>query len=38
MTELTFNPLTGEFEQRPKGSSTGTGEVVTTMTEKGFAN
>lgn len=37
MTELAFNPLTGEFEQRPEGS-TGTGDVVTKMTEDGFAN
>ena len=37
MTELAFNPLTGEFEQRPQGSA-GTGEVVTKMTEDGFAN
>ena len=36
MTELTFNPATGEFEQRPAGSS-GPGEVVTTMTKEGFA-
>jgi hypothetical protein len=36
MTELTFNPATGEFEQRPEGSS-GPGEVVTTMTKEGFA-
>jgi hypothetical protein len=36
MTELVFNPTTGEFEQRPKGTS-GAGDVVTDMTKGGFA-
>ena len=37
MTELVFNPMTGEFEQKPSGSYISEGEVVTEMTEKGFA-
>lgn len=36
MTELVFNPVTGDFEQRPSGTS-GAGEVVTAMTKDGFA-
>lgn len=36
MTELVFNPTTGEFEQKPKGTA-GTGDVVTAMTKDGFA-
>ena len=36
MTELVFNPATGEFEQRPKGTA-GAGDVVTDMTKGGFA-
>lgn len=36
MTELWFNPTTGEFEQRPKGTA-GAGDVVTDMTKGGFA-
>lgn len=39
MTELVFNPLNGEFETRPQGSSLGTGELnVTEMSEEGFAS
>jgi len=38
MTELVFNPQTGEFEQRAQGSATNGGEeIVTQMTEGGFA-
>lgn len=37
MTELVFDPQSGEFVQRPKGTA-GTGEVVTKMTEEGFAH
>lgn len=36
MTDLVFNPTTGEFEQRPHGTS-GAGDVVTDMTKDGFA-
>jgi len=36
MTELVFNPATGEFEQRAQGTS-GEGDVVTNMTKDGFA-
>lgn len=34
--QLDFNPVTGEFIHRPKGSSA-PGDVVTEMTDKGFA-
>lgn len=34
--ELVFNAATGEFEQRPVGTS-GDGEIVTEMTKEGFA-
>ncbi len=38
MTELVFNPLTGEFETRAPGSSLSSGEMnVTEMTDEGFA-
>lgn len=38
MTELIFNPVTGEFETRAIGSSLSTGEMnVTDMTDEGFA-
>lgn len=38
MTELVFNPLTGEFETRAEGSSVEAGEMnVTEMTKEGFA-
>ena len=36
MTELVFNPTTGEFEQKPIGSASA-GDVVTDMTKGGFA-
>ncbi len=36
MQDLVFNPVTGEFEQRPHGTH-GAGEVVTDMTKDGFA-
>lgn len=38
MTELVFNPITGEFETRAPGSSLSTGEMnITDMTNEGFA-
>ena len=38
MTELVFNPDTGEFETRAEGSIPGPGEMnVTEMTDEGFA-
>lgn len=37
MTDLVFDPVTGEFKQVPKGTQTGPGDVVTEMTRKGFA-
>lgn len=37
MKDLVFDPLSGEFKQVRKGSATGSGEVVTEMTNKGFA-
>lgn len=37
LTDLVFDPSTGEFKQVPKGTKTGPGDVVTEMTEKGFA-
>ena len=36
MQDLVFNPVTGEFEQRPRGTH-GAGDVVTDMTKDGFA-
>ena len=36
MTQLVYNPNTGEFEQVARGSAH-VGDVVTEMTEKGFA-
>lgn len=36
MTELVFNPTTGDFEQKPIGTA-GEGDVVTDMTKGGFA-
>lgn len=36
MTDLVFNPETGEFEQRAQGTA-GEGDVVTSMTKGGFA-
>lgn len=38
MKDLVFDPVTGEFRQVPKGTHTGPGEVVTEMTNKGFAS
>ena len=38
MTELVFNPDTGEFETRAEGSTPRPGEMnVTEMTDEGFA-
>ena len=37
MKDLVFNPVTGDFEQVPRGTYRGPGDVVTEMTEKGFA-
>lgn len=37
LTDLVFDPTTGEFKQVPKGTQSGPGDVVTEMTEKGFA-
>lgn len=37
MKDLVFDPVTGEFKQVVKGTHTGEGEVVTEMTNKGFA-
>ena len=37
ITDLVFNPKTGEFEVAPMGITHGAGEVVTEMTEDGFA-
>lgn len=36
LCDLGFDPTTGEFVQRPKGTSA-PGEVVTEMTKGGFA-
>lgn len=36
MQELVYNAVTGEFEQRPRGTH-GAGDVVTDMTKDGFA-
>ena len=35
--ELVFNPETGDFEACTRGTSHGSGEIVTEMTEGGFA-
>ena len=35
--ELVFNPETGDFEACARGTSHGSGEIVTEMTEGGFA-
>lgn len=35
--KLVFDPVTGEFKQVLKTSSHDNGEVVTSMTEEGFA-
>ena len=37
MKDLVFDPVTGEFRQVARGSETGEGEIVTEMTNKGFA-
>lgn len=37
MKDLVFDPVTGEFKQIRKGAPAGNGEVVTEMTNKGFA-
>lgn len=37
MSNLVFDKKTGEFIQVPTGQSVGTGEIVTKMTDKGFA-
>ena len=38
MKDLVFDPVTGEFQQIERGSHAGTGEIVTEMTNKGFAS
>jgi len=37
MYDLVFDPVTGEFKQELKTSAHSNGEVVTSMTEEGFA-
>ena len=37
MKDLVFDPVTGDFRQVPRGSHHGDGDVVTEMTNKGFA-
>lgn len=37
VTDLVFNPVTGEFEEIPHGMVPAVGEVVTEMTKYGFA-
>ena len=37
MKDLVFDPVTGDFRQVPRGSHRGDGDVVTEMTNKGFA-
>lgn len=37
MTDLVFDPVTGDFHQVPRGTHHGEGDVVTEMTNKGFA-
>lgn len=37
MTQLVYDPTSGEFRQIARGSQPGTGEIVTEMTENGFA-
>lgn len=36
MTDLVFNPVTGEFEQHPRGTAND-GDVVNEMAKTGFA-
>ena len=37
MKDLVFDPVTGEFRPVPRGTHRGEGDVVTEMTDKGFA-
>lgn len=37
MKDLVFDPVTGDFRQVPRGTHHGDGDVVTEMTNKGFA-
>ena len=37
MKDLVFDPVTGDFRQVERGTSHGDGDVVTEMTDKGFA-
>lgn len=37
ITDLVYNPVTGEFDEAPRGITHGAGEVVTDMTRDGFA-
>ena len=37
MKDLVLDPVTGDFRQVPRGSHRGDGDVVTEMTNKGFA-
>ncbi len=37
MKDLVFDPITGDFRQIPRGTHHGEGDVVTEMTNKGFA-
>ena len=37
MKDLVFDPVTGEFRPIPRGTHRGEGDVVTEMTDKGFA-
>lgn len=37
MKDLVFDPVTGDFRQVPRGTHHGEGDVVTEMTDKGFA-
>lgn len=37
MKDLVFDPISGDFHQVPKGTHHGDGDVVTEMTDKGFA-
>ena len=37
MKDLVFDPVSGDFRQVPRGTHRGDGDVVTEMTDKGFA-
>ena len=37
MKDLVFDPVTGEFKQVERSEAPASGEVVTRMTEEGFA-